>query len=222
MRSDPAVSLVPVLALPVAEFTRRVALNGTREITRLLEAAAAGDGQADNELFDRVYSELRKIARAHRRHWHGNETLNTTALISEAYVKLASQPGASFEDRTHFYATASKAMRHILINYAERRNAAKRGGGVEDLRIDDLHLADDAAIDDLFELDSLLQQLERDSPRRCRIVECRVFGGMTISETGQALGVSPATVKREWGVLSAWLYREMHSSSPSLPVEPRC
>lgn len=192
-------------------------MTGEGEITGLLRAAAAGGEQADDELFGHVYKELRKIARAHRHNWRGNDTLNTTALINEAYIKLADQSDADYQDRTHFFATASKAMRHILINYAERRNAAKRGSGLEELCIDDLQLADDEAVEDLLELNTLLQQIEGDSPRRCRIAECRVFGGMTISETGQALGISPATVKREWSLLSAWLYREIHHDNVVRP-----
>lgn len=186
-------------------------MHGADNITRLLHAAVAGDGQADDALFDQVYKELRKIARAHRRSWQGNHTLNTTALINEAYIKLADQEDPDYRNRTHFYATASKAMRHILINYAERRNAAKRGGGQENLRIEELPLAGDDSLDDLLELNALLERLEGDNPRGCRIAECRVFGGMTIAETGEVLGISPATVKREWALLSAWLYREMHS-----------
>ncbi len=199
--------------MPDAALIRGTAMNSKGELTRLLQAAAAGDGQADNELYGFVYKELRKIARAHRRSWHGNDTLNTTALINEAYIKLADQSGGHYQDRTHFFATASKAMRHILINYAERRSAAKRGSGQQELRVDDLQLPADDDVEDLLELNMLLEQLEGDSPRRCRIVECRVFGGMTISETGQALGISPATVKREWTVLSAWLFREIHDGT---------
>ena len=197
-------------------------MNGKGELTRLLQAAAAGDGQADSELYARVYKELRKIARAHRRGWRGNDTLNTTALINEAYIKLADQSGRRYQDRSHFFATASKAMRHILINYAERRSAAKRGGGQRDLHVDDFQLPDDDGVEDLLELNTLLQRLEGDSPRRCRIAECRVFGGMTISETGQALGISPATVKREWTVLSAWLFREMHADNAVRQERTRC
>ena len=185
-------------------------LSNAGDITRLLQAASAGDGQADNDLFDRVYGELRKIANAHRRNWRGNDTLNTTALINEAYLKLADRGGSDYKNRTHFYATASKAMRHILINYAERRSAAKRGGGVEPIQLEDMPVGVDDALDELLEINSLLERLDNESPRRCRIAECRVFGGMTIDETGQALGISPATVKREWAVLSAWLYRELH------------
>ena len=186
-------------------------MSGADNITRLLHAAVAGDGRADDALFDQVYKELRKIAKSHRRSWQGNHTLNTTALINEAYIKLADQDDPDYRSRTHFYATASKAMRHILINYAERRNAAKRGGGQDNLQIEELPLAGEDSLDDLLELNALLERLEGDNPRGCRIAECRVFGGMTISETGEVLGISPATVKREWAVLSAWLYREMHS-----------
>lgn len=182
------------------------------EITRMLEAAGRGDAAAAARLYDSVYQELRKIARAQRRRWTGDETLNTTALIHEAYVKLASAPDASYENRTHFYATASRAMRQILASYAERRQAAKRSGQRVDLDPDAIPLADDTALDELLTIDALLSRIESEDPRRCRIVECRVFGGMSVEETAEALGVSPATVKRDWSVASAWLYRELRQS----------
>jgi len=185
-------------------------------ITELLQAATAGDAAAADRLFQDVYQELRVIARSHRKRWHGNYTMNTTALIHEAYIKLANHDAGEYQDRTHFYATASKAMRHILVNYAERRNAAKRGGTAVDLDLEEQVLVADENIDELLMVDSLLRGLEADNPRGCRVVECRIFGGMTIAETAKALDISPATVKREWTVASATMYRAMNS-----PAEKR-
>lgn len=180
-----------------------------RDITRLLQAASGGDQESSEALFEAVYRELRAIAKAQRRRWSGNETLNTTALIHEAYVRLANKELASYADRTHFFATASKAMRQILINYAERIATAKRGANPVRLTLTDFASTDEATFDDLLQINGVLERLEQENPRHCHLFECRVFGGMTIDETATALGVSPATVKRDWTVLSAWVFREM-------------
>lgn len=184
-------------------------MSGVGDITRLLQAASGGDRQANDELFDSVYRELRAIASAQRRRWSGNETLNTTALISEAYVRLANRTMSSYEDRAHFFATAAKAMRQVLINYAERAAAAKRGGNAVRVTLSALSLDDDNTIEELLHIDTLLADLEASNPRQCRVFECRVFGGMTIEETAAATGVSPATIKRDWAVVSAWIFSQL-------------
>ncbi|HNP35239.1 MAG TPA: ECF-type sigma factor [Woeseiaceae bacterium] len=184
-------------------------MGGVGDITRLLQEASAGSRRASDALFESVYLELRKIAKAQRRRWSGNETLNTTALINEAYVRLAAQDLANYQDRAHFFATASKAMRQVLINYAERYTAAKRGGNALRVTLSGLSLQDASTVDELLLIDSLLNKLEANNPRRCRVFECRVFGGMTVEETATALDVSAATVKRDWTVVSAWLFSEM-------------
>lgn len=191
---------------------------GFGHITQLLQAATAGDSAAADQLFDNVYKELRKIAHSHRRRWRGDQTLNTTALINEAYIKLAGHSQNEYRSRAHFYATASKAIRHILVNYGERRNAAKRAGRAVDMEVEELPIVEDRDIDELLTVDNLLRQLESESPRRCRIVECRVFGGMTIDETAKALQISPATVKREWTISSATMYQTLNSSPTSPPA----
>jgi len=179
-------------------------------ITTLLETARTGDPAATNQLFSAVYDELRKLARSHRRRWNGNDTINTTALIHEAFIKLSGNESRSFANRTHFYATASKAMRQILLNYAEQQRAAKRGGDALQVPLEEAEFVTQASADELLTLEQSLRQLEADNPRRCRIVECRVFGGMTVEETADALDISPATVKREWQIASASLYRNLH------------
>ncbi len=179
------------------------------DITRLLQVASTGDRQASDALFEAVYHELRTIARAHRRRWHGNDTLNTTALISEAYVKLANRSLDNYRDRAHFFATASRAMRQVLINYAEKLATAKRGQNPMRVTLSGLSTQDDGTMDELLHIDALLNKLEDDNPRHCRLFECRVFGGMTIEETATALDVSPATVKRDWTVVSAWMLSEI-------------
>lgn len=184
-------------------------MNRPGEITKLLQLASAGDQRASDSLFNSVYEELKVIARARRRSWRGNNTLNTTALIHEAYLKLAGDELADYGSRSHFFATASKAMRQILMNYAEKVSAAKRGGNAVRVTLSGHMPVTDDALDDLLVINELLVELEKTNARHCQLFECRVFGGMTIEEIAVALDVSPATVKRDWALLSAWVYREM-------------
>ncbi len=178
---------------------------GTQDqpITELLGAIERGDLSAREPLFNAIYDHLRVLAHSHRRRWHGNQTLGTTAIIHEAFLKLSAPRG--FGTRAHFFATASKAMRQILISYAEQQNAEKRGGDKLHLSIDDVSLSSNRSADDLLNLEALLQKLDAQDQRRAEIVECRLFGGMTIEETAKALDISPATVKREWRIAAAWL-----------------
>jgi RNA polymerase sigma factor (TIGR02999 family) len=186
------------------------------DVTHLLEALQAGDGAAFDALFPLVYEELRGLARRQRRRWQGDETLNTTALVHEAYLKLVDQSRASWESRAHFLATAARAMRHIQINYARDRGAQKRGGDRPTLSLDELgerlHLEVATADDDadlLVALDTALRELEQANERQSRIVECRFFGGMTIEETAEALGVSTASVSRGWALAQVRLYQSV-------------
>ncbi len=173
------------------------------EITRLLDAAGEGDQAAASTLYEQVYDELRVIARAQRRRWYGDDTLGTTALISEAYLRLGGAAGLNYANRTHFYATASRAMRQVLLNYAQRRRAAKRGGDQPLLDLESIEVADEGALEELIQINELLQNIEASAPRQARVFECRVFGGMTVEETAQALNISTATVKRDWRLASA-------------------
>lgn len=186
------------------------------DITALLQAAQRGNRGALDDLFPLVYDELRAIARGQRSRWHGDLTMNATALVHEAYVKLADQRLIGSESRGHFFAVAAKAMRHILCNYARDRQRLKRGGGAVHVSVDRaagamvLEFSDEHA-DELSALDTALERLEQLDERQSRIVECRFFGGMSIEETASALGLSPATVKRDWAMARAWLYRELHA-----------
>lgn len=186
-------------------------LKEPRGITQLLQLASTGDRCASDSLFESVYQELRVIARAHRRRWHGNNTMNTTALIHEAYLKLAGGNIADYRSRSHFFATASKAMRQVLVNYAERVSTAKRGGDALRVTLSGHMPVTDDTLDDLLMMNEVLVRLEETNTRHCRLFECRVFGGLTIEETAVALDVSPATVKRDWALLSAWVFREMNA-----------
>lgn len=191
-------------------------------ITGLLLAVEQGDRGALDALFPLVYDELRRLARRQRRAWHGDSTLNTTALVHEAYLKVADQARLPAESRAHFFAVAAKAMRHILCNYARDRSRTKRGGGAVHLRLEPGHdlaaalpLSDDQT-DTLATLDESLQALERIAARQARVVECRFFGGMSIEDTAAALGISPRTVKRDWTFARAWLRREMQRTTGSV------
>lgn len=189
------------------------------KVARLLERLQEGDEEAFNELFPLVYRELHGLAKAQRGRWHGDYTLNTTGLLHEAYLKLADHEQPGWKDRSHFLAVASRAMRQILIDYAKRRRASKRGAGYRIVSFDEMRDAlrgppgfTDDRIEALTALDQSLERLEANNRRHSRIVECRWFGGMTIKDTAEALGVSPATVKRGWTVALAWLYRDLKRS----------
>lgn len=182
------------------------------DITALLEEASAGSNAASEQLFQLVYSELRQIARIQRGKWVGDETLNTTALINEAYVKLNGT--SDFANRSHFFATAAKAMRHILVNYAEKKKAGKRGGGESDLPLEDVLLPTDFAVDEALALHNALNLLEQEQPRWCRVFECRFFSGMNIAECAEALDISEATVSRDWTMVSAWLTDSLNTKTP--------
>lgn len=185
-------------------------------VQELLERASTGDREAFDRLIPLVHDELRAVAHHQRRRWLGDQTLGTTVLVNEAYLRLVTRDDARWKSRSHFLAVASKAMRRILIDYARERSAVKRGGlwsRVTLENVGEVH-ASLAALslgqaETLVLLDTCLAELERESPRHARIVECRFFAGMTIRETADALGLSPATVKRGWSLARAWLHRAM-------------
>lgn len=186
-------------------------------VARLIVEMGNGDRDAANQLFDVLYAELKELAARQRRRWQGNDTLNTTALLHEAYVKLVGQSRIEVEGRAHFRALAARAMRHILCDYARDRGTQKRGGHLEKLPLDELIAPSDQApftaaqSHMLVALDAALSRLEQIDPRQGKVVECRFFGGLTIEETGRVLDISPRTVKRDWAMAQAWLHREMGS-----------
>jgi RNA polymerase sigma factor (TIGR02999 family) len=188
-------------------------------VTHLLRELTCGNRAALGELFPLVYDELRTLTHRQRCRWRGDFTLNTTALVHEAYLKLVeqSQPGA--ENRTHFLCVASKAMRHILCNYARDRLRKKRGGDLARLSLSDIDgipakvtfSLEQAEV--VVALDDALQQLSAAHKELSDIVECRFFGTMSIEDTATALRLSPATVKRRWILARSWLYRAMQVHS---------
>ncbi|MPZ21689.1 MAG: sigma-70 family RNA polymerase sigma factor [Luteitalea sp.] len=178
-------------------------------VTSYLRALGAGEGAALGELFAAAYTVLRDVAHVQRRRWSGEETLSTTALVHEAYLKLSQQASPQWQSREHFLRVAARAMRHILIDYAERRHAAKRGGDRTFVPVDGTPLIDESHIEDMLALSEALTLLARQNPRQAQVVECRFFAGLEVEDTAAALGVSSTTVKRDWRRAQAWLYRQL-------------
>lgn len=184
----------------------------SREITGLLEAHAAGDDDALEQLIPLVYDDLRRIARQRLRSERSSHTLNTTAVVHEAYLRLVDVSDPDWNGRAHFFAVSSRLIRNLLIDYARRRKADKRGGDA--IRIPLNEELDAASIDapaavDLLALDDALKALARHDGRMERVVECRFFGGLTVRETAHVLGVSTRTVERDWTRAKAYLYRAL-------------
>lgn len=201
-----------------------MASSDQQTVTRLLHALREGDQTAFDELFELVYAKLHELAERQRRRWRGDETLNTTALLHEAYLRLAEQSDPQWQSRSHFLAVASTAMRQILLDYAKRKRAAKRGGERARVSLHEIEASlkeggdpSEVGPEAVIALHEALRRLERHEPRQSRIVECRFFGGMTIQDTAEALGVSPATVKRGWSMAQAWLYRDLTRSLEESP-----
>jgi RNA polymerase sigma factor (TIGR02999 family) len=178
-------------------------------VTGLLREAGRGDRQALDQLVPLVYDTLRGLARQALRRERPGHTLSATALAHEAYLKLVGLDHIAWQDRSHFFAVASRAMRRILVNHAVARKAQKRGGGAVAIELDDIAVATESSIEDVLALNEALGRLESVAPHAVRVVECRVFTGMTIEETAAALDLSPATVKRHWSMARAWLHREL-------------
>lgn len=169
-----------------------------------------GDAPATNQLFELVYGDLYLRAKSQRRRWNGNLTVNTTALVHEAYLKLVDGQGPNTTDRAHFLALASRAMRQVLIDYARRASSEKRGGGLHRTTVGEgMALPvpmDGLPVESIMDLESALAKLEGENPALARVVECRFFGGMTVDETAVVLKVSAPTVKRRWAMARGWLY----------------
>ena len=181
------------------------------------EQPDAGVPQDPNELFTLVYAELRRIAAREMRRERPGRTLQTTALVHEAYLRLLKDASLSFESRAHFLGIAARAMREILIEHARGRGARKRGGGAVRLTLDDATAAVAAPDVDVLALDEALQRLACLDERHARVVELRYFGGLSVEETAAALDLSPATVKRAWTLARAWLYRELAGGPARVP-----
>lgn len=180
------------------------------QVTRLLAGLTEDGRNAMDRVFPLVYEELHRVAHNYMRAERADHTLDTTALVHEAYLRLAGADSIEWQSRAHFFAVAARAMRRILMNYAEARNTKKRSGGWRRVSLSDGTAVKPAAdIEQLLALDRALSRLGALNERQCQVVECRYFAGMTVDETAAGLGVSPATVKRDWTVARAWLHREL-------------
>jgi RNA polymerase sigma factor (TIGR02999 family) len=179
------------------------------DITRLLHRWTAGDADARDELVPLVYDRLRQLAQQRRRHTPGDHSLDTTALVHEAYIRLVEVRRVDLRDRAHFLALASRVMRNLLVDHARARTAAKRGGKAEPLPLDEALVMSGEQLDLISDLDSALERLERLSPRQSTLLEQFYFGGLTTEEAAEATGVSVATVKRDLRSARAWLALEL-------------
>jgi len=178
-------------------------------VTALLQEWHGGDAGARDRLVPLVYEELRRLAAVQLARERSGHTLQPTALVHEAYLRLSRHDRLCWQGRTHFFALAALTMRRILVSHARARRAAKRGSGGPPVTLREEERVEPARSVDLLALDEALAALERLDPRQCRIVELRYFGGLTVEETAAELGLSPATVKLDWSLARAWLFRRL-------------
>ena len=179
------------------------------EITELVQAYRRGDSAALDDLIAQIYPELRRVARSQLRRLRFGQTLDTTALVNEAYIKLAHSSGLEVTDRSHFLAIVARAMRMILVDHARARSAQKRGGEEAPITLDVNRVAAKQSACDVVDLERAMEGLTELDPRLCRIVECRFYAGMTVEETAAALDVSQRTVLRDWKRARAWLIKDL-------------
>ena len=180
----------------------------TYEVTQMLQDWSKGNRARLDELLPIVYNELRRLAHSYLNRERKDLTLQTTALVHEAYLKLIDQHSVNFQNRSHFFAISAQAMRRILLDNARRTMAEKRGSGGK-VSLEDIAEISTDKNEHLIELDLALQELEEFDEKQAKIIELRYFGGLTIEETAEALDISPATVKREWTMARAWLFQRM-------------
>jgi RNA polymerase sigma factor (TIGR02999 family) len=193
-------------------LTRGVQVMPDQAITQLLQKWSTGDQEAAQRVLPLVYDELRRIASQQLRRERSDHTLQATAIVHEAYLRLDGQDGFQWPSREHFYAFAAHLIRRILVDYARHQKRLKRGGGMEKVTL--VEAVDLASMQnlDLLAVDEALAALEAVDPRKAAVVELRFFGGLTLEETASQLGISPETVGREWRRAKAWLYKELQSS----------
>jgi RNA polymerase sigma-70 factor, ECF subfamily len=185
----------------------------SQEVTQLLRAWGEGDASACDQLYRVVYSELRRLAHRYMHRENPGHTLQTTALVNEAYLRLAHSSDVDWKDRAHFFAVSANIMRRILIDEARARRAERRGGDAQQVTLDDLVDIPQAPTQDLLALDEALDRLARVDERKTKVVELRYFGGLSVEETAHVLKVSQDTVLRDWRLAKAWLLRELNEGN---------
>lgn len=183
------------------------------KVTGLLRKWGEGDEKALERLIPLVYDELHRIARRHIGHEAAGHSLQATALVNEAYLRLVGAQDVAWHDRTHFLAVSARIMRHILVDHARSRHYQKRGGGVARVTFDEGLVVSDESTQNFVALDDALRALETLDERKSRVIELRFFGGLSVEETASVLKVSPGTVMRDWRLAKAWLRRELHGES---------
>ena len=188
-------------------------MTSPKEVSRLLADCGDGDQAAFNQLLPLVYDELHRLASSYMSRERPDHTLQTTALVNEAYLRLADQRDPRWQNRVHFFAVASKVMRQILIDHARRRTRAKRGGNQTRLSLDEAAILSDERAADLLALDEALTKLASVDARKSRVVELRFFSGLTIEEVAEVLKVTPKTVARDWAMARAWIHRELSTET---------
>lgn len=184
------------------------------EITRLLGEVRGGNRDAESQLMEAIYPELRRLAASLLRSERPGHTLQATALVNEAYLRLLGHTDLDWKNRLHFFAAAAQSMRRILVDYARMRKAAKRPGARQQVELTDVLLISGGRLDDLIVVDELLARLAQLDARQCRIVELRFFGGLTEDEVAEVLGIGVRTVSREWEHARAWLHGELNRARP--------
>jgi RNA polymerase sigma-70 factor, ECF subfamily len=184
------------------------------EVTHILQQWQSGDKSAADRLFPLVYEELKRQARAYIRRERSDHTLQPTALVHEAYLRMINRASpTTISDRVHFYGIAARVMRQILVDHARQHNAEKRGGAIERFSVEDVNILPDQSAADLMELDEALKKLEAIDERKARVVDMRFFGGLTEAEIAEVLDVTEKTVRRDWQFAKLWLFRELSQQS---------
>jgi len=186
-------------------------------VTALLKRLSDGDQSALAEVMPLIYNELHHLASSYLRRERPDHTLQTTALVHEAYLRLVDQKDVHWKSRDHFFAVAAQAMRRILVDYARRHRAVKRGGSLPKVALEETVAFSEEQFENLLMLDPLLTRLASIDPQEVRIIELRFFGGLSVEETAAVMNISPTTVKREWNVAKKWLAREMQKAKPTQP-----
>jgi RNA polymerase sigma-70 factor (ECF subfamily) len=178
------------------------------QVTQLLKAMHAGDAQAAESLLPLVYAELHRLAKGYMRRERPDHTLQATALINEAYLKLVGED-IDWNSRAHFIGLAANVMRRVLVDYARAHNAEQRGGGLKRVEMQDDLAISAAQLDEVEHLDEALKKLEKENPRQARVVELRYFGGLSVEQIGALLDIAPRSVKRDWALARIWLFRQL-------------